>query len=78
MRNSRRLSGMRERPAPYASVDLRVYMLSPIRYRIGLCDLPPENGSRPYVRIMWFLDLKGRSGYDKETAYGGAGHREAA
>ena len=41
-------------------------------------DLPPENGSRPYVRITRFLDLKGRSDDGEETAYWGADYLEVA
>ena len=40
-------------------------------------DLPPSNGSRPYVRIMRFLDLKGRSDDGEETAHWRADHIEA-
>ncbi len=40
-------------------------------------DLTPENDSRPYVRIMRFLDLKGRSDHGDETSHGGADHLEA-
>ncbi len=47
-------------------------------YELAAIGLTPENGSRPYVRIMRFLDLKGSSGYGEETAHGGTDHIEAS
>ncbi len=55
----------------------RSYRFVFIRKRVAR-DLTPKNGSRPYVRILRCLDLKGSSDYDAGTAHGGADYFEAS